>query len=280
MKTNRKKYKIVVLLDLKKSSSTTLTSAVGLAKMINGMVEVFHVKKPLEIVDSENQLSAMRTINNKHMVTEKEMQHLISPISKEFGVQISYSYAFGNVKNEIDAFIKEQKPAIVVLGKRKARPFNLIGDGIVDFVLKNHDGVVMIASDKNALVPNKELSFSTINSLEPSFNLEFAEDLMKHSQKSLKSFKIIKNSASASNLSKFKDERTIEYIFEHNDGTIKNISNYLSKDNINLLSIDRAWKYSEDLQNLKMPDINSIISELDVTLLVSGKEKFHMSNHN
>jgi len=273
MKPNKRKYKIVLLADLNKSSSNTLKSTVGLAKMIQGEIDVFHVKKPADIVNRDNQLSAMRTINDKHNKVDKELQGLTTPISKEFGMNINYSFAFGNVKNEISAYIEKSRPDIIVLGKRKSKPFNLIGDGITEFVLNLHDGVVMIASDKGRLVPNKEIAFGTLNSSEPTFNLEFAEELLVNAKKPLKSFKIIKNTTSAKQLSKSTDKGTIEYVFEHNDSTVKNLANYLSKNNINVLSIDRTQKGPDQIANSMMPDINSMIGKLDVTLLVSGKQK-------
>lgn len=276
MKNSRK---ITVLLDLNNSKDTTLKSAVSLAKIIHGEVSVFHVKKPTDIVERDNQLSAMRTINDKHTKIDKELKSITSPISKEFGIDINYSFAFGNTKNEISAYIEKSRPDIIVLGKRKSKPFNLIGDSITEFVLNVHNGVVMIASDKGYLVPNKEIALGTLNSSEPAFNLEFAEDLMKHTQKPLKSFRIIKNSASAKQLSKSTDKGTVEYVFEHNDGTVKNLSNYLSKNNIKVLSIDRTQKDPDQIQNSMMPDINSMIGKLDVTLLVSGKQKSITTNH-
>ncbi len=279
MSPNKRKYKIVVLSDLNKSSSTTLRSTIGLAKIIHGEIEVFHVKKPSDIVESDNQLSAMRTINSKHTKVDKELQGLTTPISKEFGMDIKYSFAFGNVKNEISAYIEKNRPDIVVLGKRKSKPLNLMGDSITEFVLNVYHGAIMIASDKGRLVPNKEIALGTLNSSETSFNLEFAEDLLEHTQKPLKSFSIVKKSRSTPQVSKSTDHRTIEYVFEHNDGAIKNLSNYLLKNNINVLSIDRTQKDQNHTQHFMMPDINSIIGKLDVTLLVSGKQKFNAVTH-
>lgn len=271
MKTNKKRYKIVVLSDLSKSSGTILKSTVGLAQMVDGDIELFHVKKPTDIVDSENQLSAMRTIHSKQRTTDKEIQSLIGPISKEYGMTIPYSFAFGNVKNEIDDFIKESQPDIIVLGKRKLRPFRLIGDGITEYILKIYDGVVLINTDKDVIAPNKEISLGSLNSANPFLELEFAEDLIKHSRMPLKSFKITKNASSAKKTPTAKDLETIDYVFEHNDSSIKNLSNYLLKNNISILSIDRARKDQDKGQKLSMPDIHSVIGRLDTNLLISGK---------
>lgn len=271
MKTNNKRYKLVVLSDLSKSSSTILKSSVGLAQMIDGDIEVFHVKRPTDIVDSENQLSAMRTIHSKQRTTDKEIQNLIRPISEEYGMNIPYSFTFGNVKNEINDFIKESQPDIIVLGKRKSRPFSLLGDGITEFILNSFNGVVLINTDKDVITPNKEISLGSLNSPKPFSHLEFAEDLIKHTKMPLKSFKIVKKSSEAKPASEAKEMATIDYVFEHNDGSIKNLSNYLLKNNISILSIDRIRKASDNGQKLIMPDINSVIGGLNTNLLISGK---------
>ena len=140
MKTNSKKYRIVVLSDLKKSSVATLESTVEMAKMIGGEIEVFHVKRPAEVIDIENQLSAMRTINQEHLTIDKKMQRLIKPISKNREIGIKYSFTFGNVKNEIGDYIRENRPDIVVLGKKKSKSFGLIRDRISEYVLNTFDG--------------------------------------------------------------------------------------------------------------------------------------------
>lgn len=271
MKTNRKRYKIVVLSDLDKSSVTILKSSVGLAKMIKGDIEVFHVKKPSDIVDSENQLSAMRDINSSKKSVDKKIQKLIRPIQEENSMNIPYSFVFGNVKNEIEAFIKESQPDIIVLGERKSKTFNLVGDGITEFILNSYNGVVMINTKRDVIKPDKEFTLGALNSSKPFLQFEFAEDLIRHTQKPLKSFKIIKNSGIAREASKPKDDRTIEYVFEHSDATIKNLSNYLSKNNINLLSIDRERKDPDNGQELMMPDINGVIGRLNTNILISAR---------
>src|SRR5690606_11069382 len=178
MKNEINPYKILVLSDLKDSTDTTLKSTVSLAKMINGNINLFHVKKPTQIVDRENQLTAKRNINEKHTATHNKIKNIITPISSEFGIDINYDFSFGNVKNEIANYIKEQKPDIIVLGKRKPSRFKLLGDSITHFVLKNFNGVVMITSDVNALEPNSGVSLGVLNGVNENFNLAFADDLI------------------------------------------------------------------------------------------------------
>ena len=268
MKNN--KYKILVLSDLKNSTSMVLKSTVSLAKMINGEIEFFHVKKPTEIVERESQLSAFRTINGEHYNIDKKIQNLINPISKDYGINIKYKFAFGHIKNEINNHIEAYKPDIIVLGKRQSKPLNFIGDNMASFVLKKHEGVIMIAADENALEPNEEISLGFLNNKEDAFNMEFSDALMLHTQKPLKSFKIVNKSNTLKQDQTPTDKKTVEYVFEQGDNTIATLSNYLSKNNINLLCVDRANENAENKDNLVKSDIKEVISKLNVSLLLTG----------
>lgn len=263
-----KKYKILVLSNLDSSTQKILKSAVSLAKMIDGQIEVFSVTKPTEIIAGDNQLSAIRTINTQHTTTGNQMKSLINPISEEYGTDIKYSFVFGNVKNEIKSLIEERQPDIIILGKRKSSPLKLIGDNMTQYVFNTFKGAIMIAADKSTMEPNKEISLGTLNNLEPLVNLKFAEDLMAHTKSSLKSFKIVKKLGDSDETTKPSNKKTVEYVFEQNESSIKNLSNYLSKSNVNLLYLDRVAKKAN---NFMVQDISSLVNNLDVNLLLTGE---------
>ena len=272
MKKNR--YKILVLSDLKSTTETTLKSTVGLAKMVDGEIHLFHVKRPTDVVKRENQLSAIRTINQDHISTEKKIKNIVDSISVTYGMNIKYSFTFGNVKNEIENHLKNLNPDIIVLGKRKPKSIKFLGDSITHFVLEKHAGPIMIAADNNAIEPNTVLSLGLMNGSEESMNIEFANDLMPHVQKPLKSFKVVKSSGvSSDNKELPKNSGTLEYVFEHRDDIIQNLSNYLSKSNINLLCIDRNSRKEKSKTNLIMTDLKEAMNKFNVSLLLTGGRK-------
>jgi nucleotide-binding universal stress UspA family protein len=262
------KYKILVLSDLKKSPSTILKSTVSLAKMIDGDINFFHVKKPSDVVERESQLSAMRAINQEQIITGKKIQEALAPISNDYNVNINSTFAFGNVKNEIEEHIKVTNPDVIVLGKRKAKGLRFLGDNITNFVLKIHKGPVMIASNKNGFAPDKELHLGLFNDNEKSFDLEFTEDLIAQTKRPLKSFNIIKNT----NVIKEKEDsvstKTVDFVFEKNDNTIKNLSNYLLKNDINLLCVNRQ----KDKSNVLKSEIKDVIDNVNISLFITNKE--------
>lgn len=156
MKNN--KYKILVLSDLKENTNCILQNAVKLSKTIDADIDFFYAKKATEIVEIESPLTAIRTISDVCVKTEKQIKDLITPISKENAVNIKAAFGFGNVKNEIKNCINRSKPDVIVLGNRKQKVLSFIGDNITDFVLKIHTGPIMIVSDTVDFNPKKELS--------------------------------------------------------------------------------------------------------------------------
>ena len=268
-----KKYKLLVLSDLNESTFDILKSSVSLAKIIDGEINFFYVKKPTDIVGKENQLSAMRTINQEHTSIDKKIKTVLETILTDYAFDINYSFTFGNVKNEIEKHIDECQPDIIVLGKRKSKSLNFIGDKLTDFILKKHQGVIMVAANKNALEPNKHVSLGLLDGIEQALHTEFADDLLAHAQKPLKSFKIVKSSIGADKYTNSADKKMIEYVFEKDDNSIKTLAKYLTKNNINLFCLDRASTTSSTKSNGIKPNIKEIINTLNVSLLLTNSEQ-------
>ena len=258
------KHKILILSELNKSTSKTIKSSISLAKIVDAEIDFFYVKKPTEIVEKESQLSAMRTINKEYFAIDKKIKNLINPISKDYDININHSFTIGNIKNEIEKYIDKNKPDIIVLGKRKSKIINFIGDYITPFILKKHKGIVVIADDKNPLEPNQDLSLGFFNDIKA--NGKFVDNIINSSQKALRSYKIAENSNPIKNEEFLNNKKIVEYVFEKGDNAIKNISNYLSKSNVNLLFVNRK---NESIKSIK-PNIKDVINNIDCTLILTN----------
>lgn len=269
----RKKHKIVVLSNLKDNLNNLLKNAIKLAQTVDGEIVVLNVQKPTEVVNKESQLSAIRSIHSKRNATDKKMQELIDPIAEEFGIVIKHTTIVGNTKNEISNFIENQHPNLVILGKRKPKALGLFGDGITEYVLNNYKGEVFIASSENSLEPNKNIALGTLNDVEPFLNLEFTDHLLKETETPIKSFKFNTNKVNKDG--KSSALKTIEYVFDYNNNALDKLPGYLSKNNINLLLINREERETSKRTNLTSSNINSIINKLNVPLMVMGEKKQH-----
>ena len=251
----KNKYKILVLSDLNKSTSKTIKSSVSIAKIVDADINFLYIKKPSDVVKKESQLSAMRTINKEYFSIDKTIKDLIDPISKDYNIPINHKFIIGNLKNEIEQYIDENKPDIIVLGKRKSKIVHLMGDNITQFVLKKYKGIIVISDETKPLEPNNELSLGLFNQIES--NNVFVESVFNSSQKPLMSFK------TKDDTTKLKEDKTIEYVFKKGDNTIKNISNYLTKSNVNLLLVQR------EKNNNNKSNIKEAINKLNCSLILT-----------
>ncbi|ARV15862.1 universal stress protein [Polaribacter sp. SA4-12] len=259
----KQKCKILVLSDIDSSTEKIIKNGVNLAKIVDGEINFFCVKKAIDIVEKESQLSAMRTINEKFLEADNKIKKIIKEQSKNEDVKIDYKISFGNLKNEISKEIKETNPDIIVLGKSKSKVLSFIGDNIISHVLKEYSGTVMIASDNNLLDASSDISLGVLDNIN-TFSNKFAETIVSYSDKSLTSFCINDDKLNSNNTTD-SSKKIVEFVFEKGDNVIKNISNYLSKSKVNLLFINRE---GQEINSVK-PDIKSIIKNLDCSLILT-----------
>lgn len=262
MKNN--KYKILVLSDLKESASTTLKSSIKLAQILDAEIALFYAKKHIDIVNSDNQLSAIRTLNETHNNTKKKIESIINPIAKSYHINIQSSFSFGKIKQEIRKQIQLYKPDIIVLGQRESNPLQLIGDSITRFVLKEFKGPVFISASNNAIQPDQKMELAVLNNSNSFLEDKILKNLIAHTKSPLKSFKIIDNQNE--NNEPILEEKLVEYAFEGKDDVLTTISSYLQKNNINLVCVDRTKKKSK---NTNKASIKEMANKLNVSLLVS-----------
>lgn len=246
MKTS--KYKILVLSDLKKASDNVLKNAASLSAIIGGEISFFHVKKPSEVVKRDNQLSAVRSINSTYISTEKQIEGLIMSVSKSHKVTINGTFTVGNVKEEIKKQLKTYKPDIIVLGQRR-KPLGLIGDSITHFVLKNFDGAVVIASQKQVLEPNQEFSLGMLNGFGSPLKLSLTEELLNKTSQPLKFFNIVKDGKATTEEKAPENKSIVEFVFEQSDNVFNSMSKYLSKSKVDVLLLDRETKSNKVTKN-------------------------------
>ena len=256
-------YKIAVFSDLKDPQQHILKNSISLAKKINGEIELFHVKKPTEVVKTQNQLSAKRTINKTFAQTDKAILKLIAALAEEHQIRIRHTFAIGNVKSEISDFLTKANPDVIVLGKRKSATLKLLGDGVTKFVLDKFTGPVMISTENHSIALEKSLSLGLLNSDAQVLNSPLAEKLLEQVQAPLKSFTLAKGAQSKD--SELEGISSVDYVFEHNDNAINNLSQYISKSKVNLLFVERNAKNSWDSSVIRA------IDGIDVNVMMASR---------
>lgn len=254
------KPKILILSDLKSMTPIILNNAIGLSKMINGDLELLHIKKPTELVKTTSQLSAVREINEYTKIAKKKIKELLDPLSEKHKTNVNYKYSFGNVKTEMEKYIKKSKPDVIVLGKRQSNALSFVGDNIIDFILKSHEGAILVTSHKSNLKPESDLSMGIFNATESNLDKNIIKELVNHSTTPIKLFMVGLQSKKQDQIF---SKKAIEYVFEDTSDAISNISSYIPKSKVNLLCVNR----NENM--IKNKIINEIIKKINVSILIT-----------
>jgi len=277
----KNKYQLLVLLDLTKNSYAALRNAINMAKIINGTIDIFHVSPPLDVVRYENQISTIRAIDETRMITEKKLRDLVRIIAEEENITITYDFTFGNVKNEIQNHITKINPDIVVIGKRKKKLVNFLGDGITKFLLNQHSGVILIVGKNKKFQPNRDILLGFYSNTIDDHTVKIVKDLNKHPETPIKFFSIRKKSAAEKSKLAIENIKTacnfmnaVEYKFEESPYSVDGLTSYVYKNDVQLLCIgrfndNRGWL--NKLVNRKS-EMDTIIDKLDVSLLVTGSQ--------
>ena len=97
----------------------------------------------------------------------------------------------------------------------------------------------------------------------------------------LKSFKILKNSEVSEVSVKKIDSTTnneVAFVFENNDNTIENISNYVAINKVNLLCVNRtSHKKDKSTTSLSLTaNINDIIKNINVPVILMGQTNYSL----
>ncbi|QIE60032.1 universal stress protein [Rasiella rasia] len=256
---NQNKQNILVLTDLKENSLNVLKSAASLAHMTDADIELFHVKKPLEVVKHENQLSATRSIEEIHANVVGQLKQLAHEIYRTHAIKVRYSFSFGNIRNEVKHKLEQQQHDIVVVGKRTTKKPAYLGDNMVPFVLKNFDRMVLVADTKNVIEASESLAVGLLK--DTTSDNPLAATLAAHAKKPLRLFTVAsKNPAEVE--AKPHSGEMVRYIFEQSDTVVKNISNYITKNAINLICVADRNKQPGDV------NLNKIINQVGASLLV------------
>lgn len=265
-----KRLKIVVLSDLKEGTESAVKNAISLSKIINADIEFFHVKKPTDVVERDNQLSAMRTIYTKHIALKKKINQILEPITECYNVKVKSSFTFGNVKNEIKDYIEASKPDIIVLGQRNYHPLHFIRDYITHFVLKQFNGIIVISPNNSTLSPDKKITLGVLNDANLILNTEVSKGLLSSTKTPLKYFKILDGEKENTRTSNASGEEIVEYLFEQNSNTLLTLSKYITKNNINLLCFDRIKNATKHTINTTEIPLKELVNKLNVSILVSS----------
>ncbi|RDK88639.1 universal stress protein [Marinirhabdus gelatinilytica] len=266
---NDKTKKLLVLVDFSDNSEKVIKSAIKMAQVVNGEIELFHVRKPTSIVKKENTLSAVRVIKDHYVQLEQQMKSLINKVQEIKQVKTRHSFAFGNVKNEISNHIEATKPDIVVLGKNSSRTPDFMGDNVLPIVLKKYKGLVMIADSDEVLDIQSKLNLGLYNA--KFFEAKsYWDALLSNTESPMYTYEIGASIATSNSVESTHREGAISYIFEKKDQMVETMSSYMDKNKVNLLLVNRKSNPDTNKTELKISELKSLSQKLKVPMLLAN----------
>lgn len=275
----KSKYRLLVLFDQSKIAHTALRNAIDLAKVIDAGIDVFYVKSPTQVVRFENQIAAMRSIKEERSRAKKGMLKLANTISHEENIPVIFNFTFGNVINEIQKHIDKTQPDIVIIGKRKSKVVNFLGDGVTSHLLKNHVGGILISGKEDTLISGDNISIGFLDDTIKKNKCGIAEDLKKSTDKPFKLFKINNraiDSKKETSFSKQKEEvlssNTTTFEFDKGTDISDSISSYIDKSKVGLLCVEKSKLLnSGNLEKAIRRQIQKTINKTNIPVLILEK---------
>tara|TARA_R110002051_G_scaffold309037_3_gene381415 strand:- start:2689 stop:3477 length:789 start_codon:yes stop_codon:yes gene_type:complete len=260
MKTNSTSNNILVLTDFSEASNIALRNAAKMVKLINGNIYVYHAHN-IELPSVEqNQLTfngRLREINRQTFVKAKE---IISSIEKEQGINIEFTMDHGNIKNCISKKVREINPDLVILGRRKSKFLDFLGDKVTQFVIDHCDTSVLISGGNHELHSFSNLSLGFFGDTIEKSEFQIIEHLQE-SPRSIKYFGIRSRMPSAETTDA-EQKTTTSYVFSQ-DGSkaIDALTSYVARTNTELFCIPKN-------NNTKLQPVKEMVNRLEIPILL------------
>ncbi|MCA0959586.1 universal stress protein [Muricauda ruestringensis] len=265
MKKHHKKYRISVLLDMTDNSESVLSSAVELAKRVDGDIEVFHVKPATNLIKGDSQLSAIRTLNQDDRATRSALEQLISRVSLNEDFTIGYKLEYGNVRNRVGDYLAKATPDFLVLGKQRPK-IGVFFESITDFVIDqvSHTHILILGND-NTLRSFDDINLGIFGDELAENDLDLILELKRDNEKPVRHFGISDEQESETRA--YPWQKTVSYNFSRGSNAVDGLVSYVSRTNTQLLCISQK---GNDSDFFKSSPIKSVIRKANVPLMILG----------
>lgn len=257
------KYSILVLSNCGRKTSTTLSIAIELAKLINGAIDVFGVESFKRLNSESSQMAVLRDLT---VLKESLKERLKKPIEKlilKEDVPIIYNASIGNLAETVRKYILLTKPDLVVLGNSKKLRNRWFRSTLLQTVLHHHKGVTLVTGPKGLIIKNNRLSFGFIDQFEE--NHPVMKTLLKKTKGTHRIFQF--NSNKKPNLDEQIQDHVL-YDFVNNQGVNTNYSKYIKNDKIHLLCIKKEGIFHKNFIEQQKQNIINTLSNSEIPVMV------------
>lgn len=260
MEKEKTNFKILVLTDFSKSSRIALLNAAKFAKLVNGSVSAYHVRSLQALYEEENQVSLARRRRDELVETHAVAEEMLSRIAEDEGVDVHFSMDFGNVKNCVMNKVSTTYPDLLILGKRKSKILNLLGDRLTQFVVENCNTSILISSSHSELHSFSDLSLGFYGETLEKSDLNIIDHLQE-TTRPIKYFGIRNQSIEVDTIDEPKKKDRSFIFSQEGDIAIEALTSYVSRTNTELFCIPK--KDNSDPQS-----VMQMVNRIDVPILI------------
>jgi|GEM_PF-4674469 len=259
--------KILTLIDVQEPIDTIIKSTVNLAKTFDAEVKFLYVQKSMDTTKTENQIAVIQDLTQQRNAIAR-YKILVKRARKLQGLKLDFAVVSGPLKKTIQSEVETYQPDLIVLGKRRPNLFRIIGREVTDFVLKIFDGPLLIAHPTKVLEIKEDLSLGVLNDLSTIEENDVSNALIEQSKKPVKYFSIT-DDASLSTNTNDAGIPIISFIFENNQNAMKNVTNYVHKNDVQLLFLGRTNQENSN----KNVNLREAMKRINTSMLMIGNNR-------
>ena len=272
----KKEFEFLVITDFSDTSCLALEYAMSIAKLIKCSIHVCHVANTKNIVDSENQLAALREIKLAESRIKSKLASIAGMIKTE-GIHATTYYSLGNQISELVSHIEYKTPDLIVIG-RKHHKTKWPGK-LTRFLMNRYTGSLIVTGQKTEFNVNTKMAFGCKEKTLIEYNYSLILTMAKHLGAGLDVINVgVSNEMDVNmKLHGVKDllnekDADLSFEFVKGEDVVQRLIEYILDNNIQLFCIGKG-KQSGFIQNLirrQSSITDEIVEKVDIPVLMVG----------
>ncbi len=272
--TKKHGFDFLILVDFTEPSYKALDYLIKLVKTVGGGIEIYCMVDLSGVADSDNQITALRSIQTEKRRIERKLSSIVEMIELE-GIRAASSYSLGNLKSELKLKLVQAKPDVVVVGKENGGT-----DWLLNYLINSYNGPVLILGDQSDFLKGAKITIGYGPDTLDKYDFRFISKLSQVSETPLTLLKVTspaekEGSSAASNMPPVSGQSDLYFRFEYKNSS--NVASALledaSKSNVELLCVGRSdCKNSISRLFFKNSTTFKIAKNIKVPLFIMSKK--------
>lgn len=228
----------LIVVDFSEPSYKALNYLIKLVKVVRGNIHVHCVAEPQDIMGSDNQIAALRSIDSHKKSIENKLNSIIEMIELE-GINVKGSFSFGHLHSELEEQLNDTSPIAVVIGQMKS---GVLGKA-TEYLLYQFQGNLLIVSDQSEFMTGANIAIGCSNKTLKISNLNLVSIYSRLTKTPLLLLEIGESTMEVSEFNtsnQLHEELVIQYKNDKRSNVIEGLKTFVETNNVELLCIGRT----------------------------------------